>query len=117
MVASSFLDPALWIYQLCFAFRQQARHFFQNSIQELVFRNGLYHFTFAEDYPSTFAASQAYIGIPRFSGAIDDTAHDCDMNGSLDFGKPLLYFIGNLDDIDLDASTRGAGDKRDTTIT
>src|SRR5437667_5781317 len=110
MVASSLLDSALWIYQLCFAFRQQARHFFQNSIQELVFGNSFYYFTFAEDYPSPLAASQSHIGIPRFSRAIDDATHDCNMNGSLDFGEPLLYFIGNLNDIDFDASTRGAGD-------
>jgi len=54
------------------------------------------------------------LALPR---TIDDTAHDRNMNGSLNFGEPLLYFISNLDDIDFDASTRGTGDKGNATIT
>src|SRR5450759_4125691 len=117
MVTSGLLDTALWIHHLRFTLRQQACHFFQYSIQELVFGNGFYHFPFAEDHASSLAASQSHISIARFAWTIDDTAHDRNMNGSLNLGEPLLYFISNLDDIDFNASTRGTRDKGNATIT
>jgi hypothetical protein len=58
-----FLDTAFWIDQLRFALRQQARHFFEHRVEELIFGYGFDHFTFAEDYATPLAAGKSHVGV------------------------------------------------------
>src|SRR6266571_7765846 len=111
-----FLDTAFGIDEFRFAFWKQAGHFFEDGVEELIFGDGFDDFAFAEDDAAAFAASQPDIGIAGFAGAVDDAAHDGDVDGSLHFGEALLDLVGDAYDIDLDTATGWAGDKGDTAI-
>src|SRR5205823_10362608 len=114
--ARSFLDTAFGIDEFRFAFRKQARHFFEDGIEELIFGDGFDDFAFAEDDATAFAACQPDIGVAGFAGAVDDAAHDGDVDGGLYFGETFLDFVGDAYDIDLDTATGWAGDKGDAAI-
>src|SRR5579884_1273970 len=116
VVADGFFDAAFGVDELCFALRQQAGDLFQHGVQELVFGNGLDDFAFAKDDAATLAAGEANIGVARFAGAVDDAAHDGNVNGRLHLRETALNLVSYLDDIDLDATTGGAGDEGDAAI-
>src|SRR5205085_5217924 len=60
--------------------------------------------------------SQSDIRVAGFARAVDDAAHDGDVDGRLHFGETLLDLVGDADDIDLDTATGWAGDESNATI-
>src|SRR5207248_3254888 len=98
-------DAAFGIDEFRFAFWKQARYLFEHGIEELIFGDGFDDFAFAEDDATAFAACQPDIGVAGFAGAVDDAAHDSNVDGSLHFGEAFLDLVGDADDIDLNTAT------------
>ena len=55
------------------------------------------------------AAGNAEVGFPRFARAVDDTAHDGDLDGDGQMRNGLFDFLGQVDEVDLGPATARAG--------
>ena len=56
------------------------------------------------------ASSEAYVGFPRFTGAVDLAAHDGDVEVGVKFSDLVFEFLDDLGEVCLRPTARGAGD-------
>src|SRR5215212_8682530 len=73
------------------------------------FRDGADDLPFAEDDALAIPGGKSNIGVTRFAGSIDNTPHHRDSDRLGHRGEELIDLIGQGEEIDFDASARGAG--------
>ena len=84
---------------------------FHQGVQKLSFRHLADDLTFFENEALSLAAGNAEVGLARFAGAVDNTAHDGNGDVLINVFECLFDLIGKADEIDTCSAAGGAGNK------
>src|SRR5690606_1815666 len=66
-----------------------------------------------EQVPTVLPGGYAQIGVPRFTGTVDDTSHDGDLERELTVRESVARRLGDRHDVDLRATTARTRDQID----
>ncbi len=85
----------LFLISLCFSFGYGTVDLFKECLHKFILRYFPQDLAFAEEEPFAFAACNAEVGFARFARAVDDAAHDGDVDRFFDHGEPFFNLCGD----------------------